>query len=143
MSGLQGALGVAQLKRLENFVDKRIANAKLYNDLLSRAGDQVTLPPESKDVKNVYWMYSILLKSKASRDGMMKFLKSKGVETRTFFYPIHHQPYYASRYSNMTFPVSDSLSDRGVNLPSGNQLTEDEIRYVCENILEYLKGEKS
>lgn len=140
MSGLQASLGLAQMENLDTFVKKRISNAKLYNELISSLGDKVQLPPESPDARNVYWMYSILLDSKKKRDGLMTWLASKGVETRTFFYPIHRQPYYAKRFVGQNFPVSDMLSDRGMNLPSSSQLTEDQITFICEEIKNYFKS---
>ena len=84
-------------------------------------------------------MYSILLNSKKERDGLMDWLASKGVETRTFFYPIHRQPYYSKRFAGQSFPVSDMLSDRGMNLPSSSSLTEEQIMFICEKIKEFFR----
>jgi perosamine synthetase len=141
MSGLQAALGLAQLERIDEFVLIRRNNAKLYNSLLSELGEKITLPPEAPWAKNVYWMYSILIEDNfgMSRDELMKRLESEGIETRTFFYPIHVQPIYAKQYQEESFPVADELSRKGINLPSGNNLTADEIEYVCQCIKKYAK----
>jgi perosamine synthetase len=141
MSGLQAALGLAQLERIDEFVLIRRNNAKLYNSLLSELGEKITLPPEAPWAKNVYWMYSILIEDNfgMSRDELMKRLESEGIETRTFFYPIHVQPIYAKQYREESFPVADELSRKGINLPSGNNLTSTEIEYVCECIKKYAK----
>jgi perosamine synthetase len=141
MSGLQAALGLAQLERIDEFVLIRRNNAKLYNSLLSELGEKITLPPEAPWAKNVYWMYSILIEDNfgMSRDELMKRLELEGIETRTFFYPIHVQPIYAKQYQGESFPVADELSRKGINLPSGNNLTSTEIEYVCECIKKYAK----
>jgi perosamine synthetase len=141
MSGLQAALGLAQLERIDEFVSIRRNNAKLYNSLLSELGEKITLPPEAPWAKNVYWMYSILIEDNfgMSRDELMKRLESEGIETRTFFYPIHVQPIYAKQYQGESFPVADELSRKGINLPSGNNLTAGEIEYVCQCIKKYAK----
>jgi perosamine synthetase len=139
MSALQAALGLAQMEKIDKFVNKRISNAKLYNEYLSEIDEKVTLPPDSPGIRNVYWMYSILLNSKKERDGLMDWLASKGVETRTFFYPIHRQPYYSKRFAGQSFPVSDMLSDRGMNLPSSSSLTEEQIMFICEKIKEFFR----
>ena len=139
MSALQAAMGLAQMEKIDEFVNKRISNAKLYNEYLSEIGDKVTLPPDSPGIRNVYWMYSILLQGKKERDGLMTWLASKGVETRTFFYPIHRQPYYSNRFAGQSFPVSDMLSDRGMNLPSSSLLTEEQILFICQAIKEFFR----
>jgi perosamine synthetase len=141
MSALQAALGLAQLEHIDEFVSIRRNNAKLYNSLLSELGEKITLPPEAPWAKNVYWMYSILIQNNfgISRDELMKKLELEGIETRTFFYPIHVQPIYAKQYQGESFPVADELSRKGINLPSGNNLTADEVTYVCECIKKHAK----
>jgi len=141
MSGLQAALGVAQLEKIEKFISIHRRNAKLYNSLLSELGDKVTLHPEAPWAKNVYWMYSILVQEEfgMSRDDLMKKLELDGIETRTFFYPVHVQPFYAQQYTEERFPIADELSRKGMNLPSGNSLTADEVAYICECINKYVK----
>jgi perosamine synthetase len=136
MSGLQAALGISQLGRLDLNVERRRKNARLYNELLSGLGDKVTLPPEAPWAKNVYWMYSILVQKGfgVSRDKLIELLAREGIESRTFFYPIHVQPAYSSLERSEEFPVADSLSRSGINLPSGNDLTEEQIREVCDTV---------
>ncbi len=136
MSNLQAAVGLAQLERIEEFVKIRRKNARFYNSLLADA-EGITLPPEAKWAKNVYWMYSVLIENAfgIGRDEMMKRLENTGIETRTFFYPIHVQPIYAKRYRNKKFPVADELSRKGVNLPSGTTLEKEQIEYIVKCII--------
>lgn len=136
MSGLQAAFGLAQLERINQFVSIRRKNAKLYNSLLSELEGKITLPPEASWAKNVYWMYSILVEEKfgMSRTRLMEDLELEGIETRTFFYPIHVQPFYSKQYQGGEFGVADQLSRKGVNLPSGNNLTHGGVEYVCDCI---------
>jgi perosamine synthetase len=86
-------------------------------------------------------MYSILIEDSfgMSRDELMRKLELEGIKTRTFFYPIHVQPIYAEQYKGENFPVADELSRKGINLPSGNNLTSDEVTYVCECIKKCVK----
>jgi perosamine synthetase len=136
MSGLQAALGLAQLERINQFVSIRRKNAKLYNSLLSELEGRITLPPEASWGKNVYWMYSILVGEQfgISRTRLMENLELEGIGTRTFFYPIHVQPFYSKQYQGEEFVVADRLSRKGVNLPSGNNLSHAEVEYVCSCI---------
>lgn len=134
MSNLQAAVGVAQMERLEGLIEIRRSNAKKYNDLLEDIGG-LTLPPEAEWAKNVYWMYSVLVEDDfgISRDRMIQELEKLGIETRAFFVPIHTQPCY-KELQNDRFQIADELSRKGINLPSGSKLTEEQIEYVAESI---------
>lgn len=140
MSALLASLGYSQTLKLETLVKKRRRNAHLYNDLLSELANRglIQLPPEEKWAKNVYWMYSVLTKPK-DRDSLMRFLESKGIETRTFFYPVHKQPYYIERYYGEKYPNADTISSRGINLPSGNLLSEEQVIEVADEIGNFFK----
>lgn len=136
MTSLQAAVGLAQMEKIDQFVETRRRNAHLYNSLLKNI-DGITLPFEAKWAKNVYWMYSILVDPSfgLNRDELIACLRETGVETRAFFYPIHAQPVYAQKYMGESYPVAEELSRKGINLPSGNTLRKDQIEYVVDQIL--------
>lgn len=142
MSAFQAAFGLAQLESITELVENRRRNATLYmkylNDLISQG--RLTAPPEATWAKNVYWMSSFLIQASLgiSREELMKRLEDEGVETRTFFYPIHTQPAYANSNGG-AFPRADELSIKGINLPSGNNLNPSDIEYVCECIRRIVK----
>jgi len=139
LTNIQAALGFAQMSRIERFIETRRRNAKLYSSLL-REVEGIILPPEAPWAKNVYWMYSILINKDAygtTRDQAMKTLKERyNIETRPFFVPIHQQPAYSGCYSGETYPVAEGLSGKGMNLPSGNTLTESQVEHVVDAIRE-------
>jgi perosamine synthetase len=58
------------------------------------------------------------------------FLASEGIETRTFFIPLHFQPIYYQAFKGQRFPVAEMLCQRGFYYPSASSLTEREVRYV-------------
>jgi len=136
MSGMQAALGISQLNRIDKLITIRRRNAKLYEKNLVDLEGKITLHPEASWAKNVYWMYSILVDPTfgISRNELMRRLELDGVETRTFFYPVHVQPIYSAIAMGQRFPVADELSRKGINLPSGNTLTKEQIEYVCNCI---------
>ncbi|MBN2013889.1 MAG: DegT/DnrJ/EryC1/StrS aminotransferase family protein [Candidatus Altiarchaeota archaeon] len=127
MTNLQAAVGVAQLEKLDSFVEKKREIAALYNSLLQDSN--VKLPPEEDWAKNVYWMYSILSEK---RDHLIEKLREKGIESRPFFPPIHQQPCHLRREK---MPVAERLSMNGLNLPSSVNLTEEEIKEIAAVIL--------
>lgn len=141
LTNLQAAVGVAQFEHIDEFVETRRRNALYYNSLL-REVEGITLPPEAKWAKNVYWMYTILIEKNfgLGRDDLMARLKEKGVDSRRAFYPVHVQPLYAQQFAGQKFPVTDQLSDKGVYLPSGNTLTKEQIDQVVETLIS-IQGE--
>jgi perosamine synthetase len=107
----------------------------LYNSKLGKVRGIVT-PPEKDWATSVYWMYSILVKPEygMSRDELMKKLSDYGVETRPFFVPTHRQPVFAPEFAGEKYEVAEMLSETGINLPSGNTLTQSEVETVSEII---------
>ena len=136
MTNLQAALGVAQLKKIDKFIEKKRKIAKTYNTFLKNV-QGVTLHPEMPWAKNIYWLYSILIDAKKygiNRDDLIKKLAQKGIETRSFFYPMHIMPPYKRYAINCHFHVAEKLSSSGINLPSSVKLKEEEIHEVVQLI---------
>jgi perosamine synthetase len=138
MTNIQAAIGLAQLQKIEKFIEMRRNNAKLYNSFLKDIKG-ITLPPEEKWAKNVYWMYSILIEDDfgISRDEVMAELKKRGIETRSFFIPMHRQPVFKDMKSSKgNFPIADELSRKGLYLPSSSSLTRQQILHVVKSLKE-------
>jgi len=141
MTNVQAAIGLAQMERADYLVERRRENAKRYNSLLFNV-EGITTPPEKNGFKNVYWMYGILVdkhKFGIGKDELMMELEKKGIETRSFFYPMHKQPVYFAKDERFpdvsgSYPVSEELFEKGLYLPSGSSLTEEQIRFIVETI---------
>jgi perosamine synthetase len=132
MTNLQAALGLGQTERLPELVGIRRRNARLYLDGL-RDIPGLQLPAERPDVFNVYWMFGVVVRPDfpMNRDALRAFLAARGIETRTFFIPMHYQPAWHAAFKGQRYPVSEALGRCGFYLPSGPCLTEDEIVYIC------------
>lgn len=136
MTNIQAALGLAQFERIEELVDRRRKNARLYHSFL-RNIKGLTLPMETENTKNVYWMYGLCVNKDfgLTRDAVIQKLREKGVETRTFFWPMHLQPVLKRmKLATGRYPVAEDIARRGFYLPSGGGLTKKEIQYICESI---------
>jgi perosamine synthetase len=136
MTNLQAALGLAQTERLEELVAQRCRNACLYQEFLTPVPG-LTLPKQLPGVKSVFWMYGLLVEPEfgCGRDELRVRLARQGIETRTFFVPIHLQPVYFTDYSPDMYPVADSLCQKGMYLPSSGALTRDEIQCVANAVV--------
>ncbi|MCB0073238.1 MAG: DegT/DnrJ/EryC1/StrS family aminotransferase [Caldilineaceae bacterium] len=138
MTNLQAAVGVAQVEQLDNFVERRRTNAAEYSCRL-RGIPGITTPPEAEWAKNVFWMYGILVNEQEygmSRDQLRVVLAENGIETRTFFIPMHCQPVYWEAFKGQRYPVAEQLCRDGLYLPSATSLSLSEIEFVAEVIRE-------
>ncbi|MFZ2362489.1 MAG: DegT/DnrJ/EryC1/StrS family aminotransferase [Anaerolineae bacterium] len=138
MTNLQAALGLAQVEQLDELVAARRRNAAHYTRLLS-AVPGITTPPEAPWAKNVFWMYGILVDEQAygmNRDQLRRVLAENGVETRTFFIPMHCQPIYWQTFKGQRFPAAERLCRDGFYLPSASSLSANEIDYIVGVIRE-------
>jgi len=135
MTNLQAAIGCAQLERVEEMIALRRRNAKLYIQLLQDTPG-IQLPIEKKEVTNTYWMFSILLDDTfpLSRDQLRQKLADHGIETRTFFIPLHLQPIYFDKKKIHAFPVANRLSRYGLYLPSSSTLLPETIEFITSVI---------
>ena len=132
MTNLQAAIGVAQLNKIDKFIEQKRKNAKIYNEFLKNI-EGIVLPPEMSWAKNVYWMYSILVEDifGMDRNGLLEKLAESGIDNRPFFYPVHSLPPYKE---NRHYPVAEDLSAKGLNLPSSVKLSEIDLSKIA-NVL--------
>ncbi len=142
LTNIQAAIGLAQVEKIDTYVEARINNAQLYNSYLKDVPG-IVLPPNKEWAKNVYWMYGILIEPEfgMSMSELMEKLREKGVDTRTFFIGMHKQPMYQGddeRFPDCTgsYPISDELEKKGLYLPSSSHLTEEQIKFICDVIKE-------
>ncbi|MCO5246645.1 MAG: DegT/DnrJ/EryC1/StrS family aminotransferase [Anaerolineae bacterium] len=142
MTNLQAAVGLAQVERLNELVAARRRNAAHYTSLL-RDIPGITTPPEAPWAKNVFWMYGIMVERDSfgmNRDQLRSVLADNGIETRTFFIPMHCQPVYWDAFKGQRFPVAERLCRDGFYLPSASSLTVAEIERVAAVIDEACGG---
>ena len=135
LSNLQAAMGLAQLERIEELVGKKRVIYGWYKARLSDV-PEVALNAEREWARNIMWMSSVVLRDGIDRAAVMKGLKEKGVDSRPFFPPVSSFPMFESHAQKN--PVAYRLGRQGINLPSGHNLTEDEVAYVSRSLREVL-----
>jgi len=134
MPNILAAMGVAQLEKIDEYMEKKLEHANIYNNLLQEVSG-IQLPVEKKNVKNAYWLYSILIDEKygLARDNLIKKLEADGIASRPFFMAIHQMRPYKN-YRNGRMEVTNEIVAKGINLPSSVGLSENEIRYICDSL---------
>jgi perosamine synthetase len=134
MTGYQAALGLSQLRRIDQIVDAKRDLAARYNAALASVPG-LRLPIEQEWAKNVYWMYAVVVEPEfgPSRDELAASLRAEGVDTRTFFCPMDLQPFLRQLpgFPDDACPVADQLWETGLYLPSSPALTEAEVETVA------------
>ena len=107
-----------------------------YEDRLKDCAS-LKLNKEAEWAKSIYWMTSIFLQesAKVSRDQLMKELKIASIDSRPVFPTISKYPMWHSDCFN---PNATMISENSINLPSGHNLTEEEVDTVCRKILELI-----
>jgi len=143
MTNIQAAIGVAQLSRINQFIEKKREMAQWYNKGLKKVKG-VTLPVEMPWAKNVYWMYGIVIdeqKFGMSKEVLMQELKKRGIDSRSFFIPMHQQPVFHSMglFKGESYPVSEKIGKNGLYLPSGLTIKKNQVSYICKTIKEFSK----
>lgn len=135
---LSSALGIAQLSRLDELLEKRERVASWYNARLGGSA-LVEIPSIVPTTTRVSWfVYVVRILAPASRKRVLEILEERGVPSRPYFSPIHLQPFYASRYGYERghFPVTERLGDVSLALPFSSVMTEDQVDYVCSHLLQ-------
>ncbi|MBU5591089.1 LegC family aminotransferase [Clostridium sp. MSJ-4] len=134
MPNLLAAMGCAQLENIEEYIKIKRENAKFYNELLKDVKG-ITLPVEKEEVRNVYWLYSVLVEDDypLTRDELIFKLKENGIEARSFFMPIHEMPTYKNcKCGDMR--ITNQLAIKGINLPSSVELRKEDVESICSII---------
>ncbi|MBE5749327.1 MAG: LegC family aminotransferase [Clostridiales bacterium] len=141
MTNVQAALGVAQMEKLAEFVERKRRNYDLYAELFEGC-DLVKLIPFRAGTYSNKWFYSLEInrdKIKASMRDIITALEKYGVQTRAIWGLINEQVPYLGEY---TYKIEKApyYATRILNIPSSTQITKEEIEYVAEKIKEVLEG---
>ena len=143
MTNLQAALGVAQLERLDEFVDRKRHMGQRYTELLADIpGIQLPIA-HTEYANNIYWVYAIVLGDAIPFDAteVMKRLAAHQIGTRPFFWGMHEQPVFRKMgmFERITCPVAEKIARRGFYIPSGMALTDEQITEVADKVKEVLQ----
>jgi perosamine synthetase len=134
LTNIQAAIGLAQLRKINYFLECKKENAELYSTFLNDV-PEIKMIQKKEDRKNVHWM-NIILSNK--KNEIMLALEKENIETRPFFIPINKMPPY---YSSESYPIAEEMNKKGINLPSSTKLKKEEIKKICDIIKKVMKNE--
>jgi len=137
LTNLQAAVGVAQLKRIASFLDRKRRVFGWYREVLG-SEERIRLNAEREGYRNSYWMTSLVAESPELRTTIIESLAELGIDTRPFFVAMSDLPHLKHCKTigahTDTCEVSAFLSRTGMNLPSGCDLDEDTVKMIGRSI---------
>jgi len=135
MTNIAAAIGLAQLEQIEEHMAVHRRVAGWYQRHLRAAEEFLILPAEADWARHAYWHYTVRLRPsvRLTRDEVTTRLAEAGIETRPVFYPMHLMPPY--REPDGAYPVAESLAARGISLPTHGLLSEDDVAFIAEQLL--------
>ncbi len=140
ITDIQCALGIKQLEKLDNFIEKREFIAKKYDREFNR---DIIKPLYTYNGKSSYHLYVIQVnfnKTKISKSQLFKEMKKRNVGLQVHYIPINKQPYYQSLgYGSENTPNMDLYYDRSFSIPMYPSLKNTEQQYVIESLRELLE----
>lgn len=131
----------AQLENIDDIQSRRKAIWQRYYDNLSRVltGSGIELPKVPDHSTNNAHMFYLVCESLEQRSALIQFLKDNSIHAVFHYLSLHQSEYYQSRYSGSDLPYSDRFTDTLVRLPLFYDLNEEEVDYVTDSILRFLK----
>lgn len=135
ITNIQAAIGLAQFEQIDKFIANKIELATWYKEYLKDT--PLEFHNTVGDVKHSYWMVSVLARSEQERQDLRKYLLENSIETRPTFPCVHLMPTYNQKYIKL--PSAESISSKGINLPSYPALQKQDVKNICEVIKGYYK----
>ncbi len=138
LTNMQAALGVNQLKRINQIIKKKRFIGNYYYKSFINNKNILIQPKETSYAKNIYWIYGVVLKinSLKYKTEIQKKLFKKGIETRPFFWPMHKQDIFKklNLFKNEKYPNAEYLSNNGFYIPTGIDLTKKQLSYIADTV---------
>lgn len=136
LSDLHAALGISQLKKLDDFIAKRSSLAQRYSQEFSAL--PLTLPPKAAYSGSAWHLYMVEVQNH-SRRTVYEALQNKGIGVNVHYIPIHLQPYYRNLgFAEGNFPCAETFYQNAITLPLFPGLTADDQNNVINAVKEVL-----
>jgi len=135
MPEIEAAIGVAQLKKLPVFIEKRRRNADLLTKKLAGT-KQLVLPAEPKSYRHSWYLYTVRIRKGDAkvRDKIVERLRKKGVGATVYYHtPIHLMPYY-QKFAKHNLPNTEKIAQQVFSLPIHPGVTAGEIDYITKSV---------
>ena len=136
---IRSAIGLVQLDKLEHNNRRRLAMVSSYQKGLAGI-PKVKVPFANPCGVSSHHLFPLLLEADASRDKLMEWLKTKGIQSSIHYPPIHLFDFYRRTFGfkENYLPITEDVAKREITLPLYPSMSEPDVQYVCDSIAEYL-----
>lgn len=140
LDSIQAAILRIKLRHLDEYANARRAVADHYDKAFAGHPNMIT-PKRVTWSNHVFHQYTLVLKN-ADRNKLREYLTSKDIPAMIYYpVPLHLQKAYRDpRYKEGDFPVTEQLCANVISLPIHTEMKEETLKYICENVLNYFKG---
>lgn len=147
LCNLQAAVGLAQLERLETSIEDRRKVGRRYIELLEGTPGLYLPPLKTEYADNCFWMFGVVTKPECplNAEELAKLLHERGIGSRPFFWPMHEQPVFRKMgiAGQESLPHAENLARRGLYIPTGSHLTDEQVVHVAEVLKDIMQGAQS
>ena len=148
MSEIHAAIGIEQLKKIDDFLRQRQINHEVLSTALLEIPEISIFRSTGGDFISSYYCHNLLLDDLIApkRFEIVKYLNENGIGTSTYYpRPVPHFTYYRQKYgySLKSFPVAAKISSTSIALPVGPHLNEDDMNYIINHLKEAIRRIKS
>lgn len=141
MTDLQAALGLSQLKRLDEFVHRRNHLAQRYNEALQDLPIQLpTVQPENRSAFHLYVIRLKLDEIKKTHRQVFEELRKSGIGVNLHYYPVHLQPYFKKLgFAPGQFPEAEAHGNEAITLPLYAKMSIEQVFFIQKTLFNSLK----
>ena len=146
LSDIQCALGISQLAKQRDWLNKRRALASFYTTQLAQVfGQQVRPQTQPSRRTSAYHLFPVLIdfpRWGTTREKVMKGLSDRGIGTQVHYIPVPMHPYYKNRYGNTSLPGATRYYDQTLSLPLFPTMETTQVEYVVSCLADLLQNSK-
>jgi perosamine synthetase len=137
LTNIQAAIGLAQVERLDSLLARHREVAGWYQEELKDV-DGLLWQQERDWAKHAWWQFVVIVDERfhEDREAVLSALQESGIDARRIYYPMHQQPIFQRFLTDEQYPVADRVAARAVCLPTWAGLSRDDVRFVCQRLLE-------
>ncbi len=137
---LEAALGLAQLERYQEIVERRRAIARRYLEGMADLADYVQLPSVPSDREHVFMLFPIVVRDGGKRD-LVNFLEDRLIETRDMM-PLLSQPLYRRIFGDLLpqYPNAQWIDHGGFYVGCHPYLSDEQVAYIIDTVREFVRG---
>ncbi len=139
MSNLTASLGLSQIKKADEIIEKRRKQSNYLNKRIEEETDKIEIFKVPKNYNHVYQLYSVIAQN---RDDLIKYLGENGISAKIYFDPVHKSSFYKNKLGyDEKLPVTEQIAEKTITLPMFPDITDAEIDYMANTIGEFYKGD--